>query len=257
MSSASSPFSLNGKTILVTGASSGIGQAIAVGCANQGARVLLLGRDPDRLNISLQMCGTNEKHDTLQLDLNGSKVWPEMLTAFIQQHAPIHGFVHAAGVSPTVPFKILKHDQMVETFQLNVFSAVSIVQAITKNGIKSNDGLSVVMISSVMSEVGEKGKSLYAMTKAALIGLVKSLALEYADKKVRFNAISPSVVNTPLSMKSVYRSDESAMNKIQEQHPLGLGEVDDVANAAIYLLSDASIWVTGTNMIVDGGYLAR
>ncbi len=151
----------------------------------------------------------------------------------------------------------MKKEAILEAFQLNVFSAITLIQAMTKSDIKSPEGMSMVLISSVLSEAGEKGKSLYAMTKAALVAMVKSLALEYADKKIRFNAISPSVVNTPLSLKSEYRKNESSMNYVQEQHPLGLGEVEDVANAAIYLLSDGSRWVTGTNLIVDGGYLAR
>ena len=251
------PFSLIGKTILITGASSGIGQGIAIACANQGSRVLLLGRDRDRLKETVKLCENDCVHGFLSLDLSDEFVIREEFEVFIRQYAPIHGFVHAAGVSPTIPFKVLKEHQVQEAFQLNVFSALWMIQVLTKVGIKSPDGMSMVMISSVMSEVGEKGKSLYAMTKSALVGMVKSLALEYADKKIRFNAISPSVVNTPLSRKSEYRKNEVAMNQVLEQHPLGLGEVEDVSNAAVFLLSPASRWITGENMIVDGGYLAR
>lgn len=249
------PFSLTGKTILITGASSGIGRATAVGCARQGAKVLALGRDNVRLQETLALCGSEELHMALSLDLGDGEAIGNVLE-FLKDHGPIHGFVHAAGISPTVPFKVMKPKQWEEAFQLNVFSAVQLMQLLTKVGIKSPDGMSMVLISSVMSEVGEKGKSLYSMTKSALIGLVKSLALEYADKQIRFNAISPSVVNSPLSEKSLYRSDEAAMQQVLAQHPLGLGDVSDIAHAAIYLLSDASKWVTGTNLVVDGGYLA-
>lgn len=251
------PFSLSGKTILITGASSGIGQGIALACARQGAKVLLLGRDLDRLEYTLKLCENGCDHGVLSLDLGNDLRMKKVLEAFVRTHATIHGFVHAAGVSPTIPFKVMKKDSILEAFQLNVFSAITLIQTITKPGIKSPEGMSMVLISSVLSEAGEKGKSLYAMTKAALVAMVKSLALEYADKKIRFNAISPSVVNTPLSLKSEYRKEESSMNYVHDQHPLGLGEVEDVANAAIYLLSDGSGWVTGTNLIVDGGYLAR
>ena len=252
----SDPFSLVDKTILITGASSGIGQGIAVACAHQGAKVLLLGRDLGRLEETLALCDNGKEHALLSLDFQRTSGWTEALKAFVKANAPINGFVHAAGISPTVPFKVMKKEQVQAAFQLNVFSAIDILQIITKMGIKSPEGMSMVMISSVMSEVGEKGKSLYAMTKAALVAMVKSLALEYADKNIRFNAISPSVVNTPLSGKSEYRKDPSAMKQVEDKHPLGLGEVDDVANAALYLLSDASKWVTGTNMVVDGGYLS-
>ena len=251
------PFSLIGKTILITGASSGIGQGIAIACAGQGAKVLLLGRDADRLKETVKLCENGQDHGFLSLDLRDELQINAELETFLKQHAPIHGFVHAAGVSPTIPFKVLKEYQVQEAFQLNVFSAISMIQVLTKVGIKSSEGMSMVMIASVMSEVGEKGKSLYAMTKSALVGMVKSLALEYADKKIRFNAISPSVVNTPLSRNSEYRKNEAAMKQVLEQHPLGIGEVEDVSNAAVFLLSPASRWITGENMIVDGGYLAK
>lgn len=250
------PFSLEGKTILITGASSGIGQGVAISCAAQGAKLLLLGRDEKRLEETLKVCDNGKEHTWLSLDLQESSNWIEHLNAFLKIHAPIHGFVHAAGISPTIPLRGLKMEGIISAFQLNVFSAVQITQLITKGGIKG-EGMSIVLISSVMSEVGEKGKSLYSMTKAALVAMVKSLALEFADKNIRFNAISPSVVNTPLSMKSEYRKDEDAMRRLNDQHPLGLGEVEDIANATIFLLSPASKWVTGTNLVVDGGYLAR
>lgn len=250
------PFSLVGKTILVSGASSGIGQAIALGCAQQGAKVLLLGRNMERLKETLERCGKGTGHKLLALDFQGTLGWKEELVKFVKENAPIHGFVHAAGISPTIPLKVLRREQIQDTFELNVVSAIEISQIVTKLGVRSSEGMSMVMISSVMSEVGEKGKSLYAMTKAALVALVKSLALEYADRNIRFNAISPSVVNTPLSEKSQYRRDASSMKQVLDKHPLGLGEAEDVANAALYLLSDASKWVTGTNMVVDGGYLS-
>ena len=257
MNSTNNPFSLEGKTILITGASSGIGQGIAIVCAQQGAKVLLLGRNLSRLEETLKLCENGQEHAFLSMDLHEGLIDTNDLHSFVKFHAPIHGFVHAAGISPTIPFKVMKKEQVSAAFQVNLFSAIEIMQQLTKLGIKAPEGMSMVLISSVMSEVGEKGKSLYAMTKSAMIGMVKSLALEYADKKIRFNAISPSVVNTPLSRKSEYRKDELAMKKILDQHPLGLGEIQDIAHSAVFLLSEASRWVTGSNMVVDGGYLAK
>lgn len=251
------PFSLQNKTILITGASSGIGKGIAIACANQGAKLLLLGRDLDRLKETLNLCENGKEHSFLSLDLQDDLNGTNNFQSFVKSHSPIHGFVHAAGMSPTVPFKVMKKEQVLAAFQLNLFSSIEILQQLIKVGIKAPEGMSVLMIASVMSKVGEKGKSLYAMTKSAMIGMVKSLALEYADKKIRFNSISPAVINTPLSSKSEYRKDELAMGKVLDQHPLGLGEVEDIAHAAVYLLSDASRWTTGSNMIVDGGYLAK
>lgn len=250
-------FSLQNKTVLVTGASSGIGRGIAMACAERGAKVLLLGRDLQRLEETRNLCTHSEKHAHMSMDLQEDLESSAELVTFLKAHSPIHGMVHAAGISPTIPLKVMKREQVLAAFQLNVFAALHLIQYLTKVGIKSPNGMSFVLISSVLSEVGEKGKSLYAMTKASLNALAQSLALEYADKQIRFNTISPSVVNTPLSQKSVYRNEEESMKFILDQHPLGLGEISDVANAAIYLLSDGSRWVTGTNLIVDGGYLAR
>ncbi len=120
-----------------------------------------------------------------------------------------------------------------------------------------DSGASIIFVASIMGIVGEVGKTAYAMSKGALIAGVRSLSLELALKKIRVNAISPGVVITPMSSSSFYSKDEERIRKIETLHPLGLGNVDDVANACVYLISDASKWVTGTNLIVDGGYTAR
>jgi len=121
----------------------------------------------------------------------------------------------------------------------------------------SGEYASIIFISSVMGMAGETGKSLYSMTKGALIAGVRSLAIELAPRNIRVNCISPGVVESPMSKNAVYSRNEDALNKIKAFHPLGLGQPEDVANACIYLLSDAAKWVTGTNLIVDGGYLTR
>jgi NAD(P)-dependent dehydrogenase (short-subunit alcohol dehydrogenase family) len=112
-------------------------------------------------------------------------------------------------------------------------------------------------MASVMGMVGEAGKTLYGMTRGALIAAAKSMALEFAPREVRVNSISPGVVETPLSQNSYYSKDEKLLEQVKNQHPLGLGKPGDVANACVYLLSDASRWVTGSNLTIDGGYTAR
>jgi NAD(P)-dependent dehydrogenase (short-subunit alcohol dehydrogenase family) len=251
-------FDLTGKTIMITGASSGIGQTCAMVLSGYGAKLILQGRDIVRLNETKAMCTDSEKHITVSLNFLKEKVEDAFfLDRILKEQAPISGLIYAAGVSPTLPFKTLKKQQIVEVFQLNLFYVIELIQKILKRGIRSENGMSIVLISSVLSETGEKGKSLYGMTKSSLVALVKSLALEYAGNQIRFNAISPGVVNSPLSNNSLYRQNEKSMKAVIEQHPLGLGETEDVANAALYLISDASKWVTGTNLIIDGGYLSR
>ncbi|ERM83974.1 hypothetical protein P872_01555 [Rhodonellum psychrophilum GCM71 = DSM 17998] len=251
-------FDLTGKTIIITGASSGIGQTCAKVLSGHGAKLILHGTDVKRLNETKAMCADSEKHVIISMNfLDEPEKDEAAFDVILKEHAPVYGLIYAAGVSPTLPFKVLKKKQILEAFQINLFSAIDLIQRILKRGVRSENGMSIVLISSVLSETGERGKSLYGMTKSALVALVKSLALEYADNQIRFNAISPGVINTPLSNKSLYRQNEESMKVVSQQHPLGLGETEDVANAALYLISDASKWVTGTNMIVDGGYLSR
>jgi NAD(P)-dependent dehydrogenase (short-subunit alcohol dehydrogenase family) len=150
-----------------------------------------------------------------------------------------------------------KPEKMDEFFHANVHSAINLTRIVTKQSRKSEEGASVVFISSVMGIVGENGKSLYSMTKGALIAGARSLAIELAPRNIRVNCISPGVVESPMSKGAIYSRNEESLNKIRGMHPLGLGRPEDVANASVFLLSDASRWITGTNLIVDGGYLAR
>src|SRR5699024_11904858 len=118
-------------------------------------------------------------------------------------------------------------------------------------------GSSMVFLPSVMGRVGQAGKAIYSLKKAAVLGVSRSMAVELASKGVRINCISPGVVESPMSKSAVYSRNEEARSRIESMHPLGLGKPEDVAHAARYLLSEASNWVTGTNLFVDGGYTAR
>jgi len=245
------------KTILITGASSGIGKACAQKAAEKGASVVLLARDFNRLEETRYELVNPEKHVSIATDLFNEGFELALEQKLTQLERTFHGFVHAAGISPTSPAKLIKHQQIQDCFQLNVFSSLVLTQMLLKPKFKNGNSFSAVYISSVVSEVGEKGKTLYAMSKSAIVGMCKSLAIEYAAKGARFNCVSPAVVETRLSQKSLYRENENAMREVLEKHPLGLGEPEDIAYAVVYLLSDFSKWVTGTNMIVDGGYLAK
>lgn len=247
---------LKDKHILITGASSGIGQAIAVMASQKGARLTLLARDLLALEATRLTLVKPEQHRSISLDLFELD-FTTALESELQALGPFDGLVHAAGMSPTAPLKLLKHQDIARCFQLNVFSALCLSQLLLKPKYRNPKGFSAVYIASVVSEVGERGKIVYSMSKSALVGMSKSLALEYAAKGARFNCISPAVVETPLSQQSHYRKDPLALKAMLNKHPLGFGTPEDVAHAAVYLLSEASKWVTGTNMHVDGGYLAQ
>jgi NAD(P)-dependent dehydrogenase (short-subunit alcohol dehydrogenase family) len=251
------PFSLVGKNIVVTGASSGIGRQTAIICSQMGARVVLIARSVERLNETLLLMQSPENHLVYSIDLAEPSGIESAIKEAVEKLGKLHGLVNAAGISTTLPLKLISNEKLDEFFKTNVYSAVLMSRLFTKQAIVSNEGGSVIMFSSVMGIVGETGKTLYSLTKGALISAAKSMALEFASKKIRFNAISPGVVVTPMSQNAVYSQDEESLNKITALHPLGLGMPDDIANACVYLLSDASRWVTGSNLVVDGGYTAR
>ena len=251
------PFSLTGKNIIITGASSGIGRQTAVACSQMGARVVLIARNTERLNETLALMESPEKHLVYSFDLADLAGIEAAIKEAVEKMGKLHGLVNAAGISTTLPLKLISNDKLDEFFKTNVYSAIQMSKLFTKQANVSNEGGSVIFLSSVMGIVGETGKTLYSLTKGALVSAARSLALEFASKKIRFNSVSPGVVLTPMSQKAVYSQDEESLNKITALHPLGLGMPEDIANACIYLLSDASRWVTGSNLVIDGGYTAR
>jgi len=251
------PFSLEGKTILITGASSGIGRQCSISCSEMGANVILCGRNEDRLNETNKMMFQPDKHVIWATDLTDYEKIETEFKKIVELCGKIYGVVHSAGISTTLPVRMVTPKKMEEFFQTNVYGAINLTRLMTKKANFSECGGSIIFISSVMGIVGEVAKSLYCMTKGALISGSRSLALELADRKIRVNCISPGVVITPMAQKAVYNRDEESLNKITCLHPLGLGSPEDVANACIFLLSEASKWITGTNIVVDGGYTAR
>lgn len=250
------PFSLDGKTILVTGASSGIGRQCAIDCSKMGAKVILGARDEERLAETLsQMEG--EGHLTVAYDLTDTEGMKALVTGIVQQVGQLHGALHCAGISDTLPLKLMKTETIDKFFRTNVYSAIELTREICSIKNVSKEGASIVFFSSIMGCVGESGKSLYSMTKGALIAAARSLACEYAKKNIRFNCVSPGAILTPINANLPHMKDPEKRAILESQHPLGLGECTDVSNACIYLLSDASRWVTGQNLIADGGYTMR
>lgn len=249
------PFSLIGKTIVVTGASSGIGRQCAITCSKMGARVVLIARNEQRLSETLsEMEGDGHKLISADLTefnkLNGIVEWIVAITG------PIDGVVNCAGISATMPLKLMNDAIMDDFFKVNVFSAIELTRHICHIGHVRKEGASIVFLSSVMSVRGERGKSLYSMTKGALVSGVRSLATEYARRAIRFNCISPGAILTPINRDLPHMKNPEARAALEAKHLLGLGQTDDVANACVFLLSDASRWITGQNIIVDGGYTA-
>lgn len=247
-------FKLKNRRIIVTGASSGIGRACAILLSQFDVSVVLVARDQERLGDTLSLL-SGEGHSSYSFDL--SQV--EEIGGFVKENFKniiIDGIIHAAGISPTLPFSVSNHNKLSNTLQLNVIAGFEFTRMLLKLN-KNKNAVSIVFIASVVASAGSKGKSMYAISKGALVAGMKSLAIELADKNIRVNTISPGVVNTPLTKNSEYRKNDKAMNEILSQHPLGIGEPLDIAKAALFLLSDQARWVTGVDLKIDGGYTAK
>lgn len=251
------PFSLDGKVILITGAASGIGRQCAVSCEAMGARLVLFDLNTEGLTETLGMLEGKAEHYLAGIDLTDFEATSQTVAQAVVSCGRISGVLHCAGISTTLPLKMVSPDVLDKFFKVNVYSAYFLTKEVCKMGNLSKEGASIVFFSSVVGSFGESGKSVYGMTKGALLAGAKSLAVELARKNVRVNAVSPGVVVTPINKDLPHIADPERRAALENQHLLGLGETTDVANACIYLLSDASRWVTGTNLFVDGGYTAR
>ena len=248
------PFTLEGKTVLVTGASSGIGRQCAIDCSKMGAKVVAIGRNQERLHAVMEeMSGENACYS---YDLQKLECIKDLVYRVVAEHGLLDGFIHAAGIEVTNPVKLLKVEDYESLYKINCLSAFEIVKNLC--GIKTfNKRGSIVLIASISGVIARKGLSAYAASKGALISVARVMALEMATREVRVNCVSPGTILTPMMREALDSlNEEDKMNRI-DGFPLGIGAVTDISNACIYLLSDASRWVTGQNLIVDGGYTIK
>lgn len=247
------PFSLEGRIIVVTGASSGIGRQVAITCSKMGARIALIGRNVERLEETrTQMEG--EGHVAIGYDLTDLDHQKDLVADIVARLGAIDGLVNCAGISTVLPFKLMTPDKVDDFFKTNVFATIELTRQVLSVKNVNKDGASVIFFSSIMGCVGENAKSLYSLTKGALISGCRSLAIEYAPKHIRLNVVSPGIVETSINRNQPYLADPDKRKATEAKHPLGLGTTDDVANLCVFLLSDASRWITGQNLVIDGGY---
>lgn len=244
-------FTLEGKTILITGASSGIGRGIAVACADAGARCVLVARNRERLDETRSLCRGNN-HLVEVADLSDESSLRELVGRLIE----VDGIVQSAGVNDNhTPLKFITAEFFDRLVAVNVKAPVLLLVAMEKKRLIRKGG-SVVMMSSISSFRAAPAHSLYCLSKGALTAFVKAAALDLAGKRIRVNAIAPGMVNTPMIDFSVVTEEQLAADRAK--YPLKrYGEPADIAGAAVYLLSDASSWVTGQQFVVDGGITIR
>lgn len=241
------PFSLDGKTILITGASSGIGQATAIECAKMGAHVVITGRDAQRLQNTADLIGGEAAQ--VVADLTS----PADLDTLLAALPPLNGAVLCAGNSTTLPLQFGTREKFDDMFDVNFFAPVELLRLMYKKKVLLK-GSSVVLIASIGGTHSfMPGNGVYGASKAALNSVMKYAAREYASRKVRVNSICPGMVDTPLIHRGTITEEQLAEDA--KRYPLGrYGQPEDIANGAIYLLSDASSWLTGHDLVIDGGF---
>jgi NAD(P)-dependent dehydrogenase (short-subunit alcohol dehydrogenase family) len=241
------PFQLNGKTFLVTGASSGIGKEAAIAISKAGGTVVVTGRNLVRLQHTYSSLYGNG-HNSIPADLNNA----EEIDKLVDQLPGLDGVVFSAGITGHLPAKFILEDDISAYFNTNYKAPVLLTSRILKKK-KLNNKASLVFLSSIATKFPYYGGALYGSTKAAIELYSKVLAIELASKGMRSNCISPSFVKTPMVDSAAETISDEVMEKFKKMMPLGFGEPEDVANAIIYLLSDASKWVTGSNLVLGGG----
>lgn len=238
------PFSLSGKVILVTGASSGIGREIAIQTAKSGANLILTGRNTERLNETLSMLGS-DGHLAIAADLSTEAGISQLVGAL----PALDGVVHSAGIIKRVPLKLISEKNLNELMQINFMAPALLTRALYKQKLLREEA-SVVFISSIASSFASLGNIMYMASKGAINSFMKGIAFEFASSGIRANAIQPGMIKTHLSAAI---ADEEIQKDIQ-RYPLGrYGKPEEVAYAVIYLLSDATKWMTGSILTLDGG----
>jgi NAD(P)-dependent dehydrogenase (short-subunit alcohol dehydrogenase family) len=243
------PFHLNGRRILITGASSGIGRQTAISISKMGGSCILTSRNEEELRKTKSMLESGD-HMVIPADLTKDD---ERLSVSMQC-GKLDGLAYCAGNVKSFPIRFLNQSYIDGMMHLNFNAPVLLTAQLLKNK-NINNNAALVYISSISSKFPPKGGSMYGSSKAALESFVITLAKECAGNKIRANSISPGMVRTPLYDRAEEAISKEEMDAHMQRYPLGAGEPEDVANMCVFLLSEASKWITGTNIIMDGGFL--
>lgn len=246
------PFSLLGKTILITGASSGIGAETAIECSNLGASVIVTGRNEQRLQevFSKLDVSFGQEHQMIFADLSNESE----IASLAEKVGFLDGLVNNAGVNRVKPLSFIKREDFEYVFDANVYASLSLSRwLLKKKKLKKNS--SIVFTSSISSQLNAPGRALYASSKAALTSIMRSFAVELADKGIRANSVHPGMVETKLIEENL--SEEEREIDLMSYPLKRYGKPKEIAWAIIYLLSDASSWMTGASLVIDGGRMLK
>lgn len=245
-----------GRWVFVTGASSGLGQAIAAELSAHGCGVILCGRDAGRLEQTAAGLG-GAPHRTLVLDLAQHDAIVPAVQRLRADVGPIYGMCHAAGIVETRPLAANTVDVVRSQLDINLIAGLELARAVCRRDVLATEGGSLLFISSVYGRVGMPGQIGYCATKGAVAAAVRALAVELARRNVRANCISPGLVFTQMTKRSLEMLSAEHVERLKASYPLGPGTPQDVARAAVFLLAPATRWITGADLAVDGGFTAQ
>jgi len=244
----------NEKKILVTGASSGIGRSTAIRLSELGAKLVILGRNKDRLDKTLGEL-TGDGHIAIQFDFVKSSIedYIEIFEKAIGDGVKLDGLVHCAGVATILPLKMINKDKLDECMQINFYSFIELVKQFSRKKYHNIDS-SIVGISSIATKCPAKCQTVYVASKAAINAVVPCLAMELVDKGIRINSVMPASTDTPMLRESYEREPGDKTEGLKMQI-LGMSQPEDIADVIIFLLSDMSRTITGRAIYADGGLL--
>ena len=246
---------LAGKTVVVSGASSGIGRACAIECARAGAQLVLMGRDEQRLEETQGLLGEGD-HRIVRADLEDVEGLEERLKTALRG-CRIDGFISCAGVRQIVPLRSSTPDVFRHALAVNTLGALDLVRMLTSRSLMAPEGGTIVLVSSMATRSGGPGLGAYCASKAALEGAMKALVPELASRKIRINCLLPGHIRGTGMWTEMEGLTPEHVGRLKDRYPLGLGEPSDVARAALFLVSEQSRWITGASLLVDGGYSLR
>lgn len=246
---------LSGRHILVTGASAGIGRATAVLAARLGARVTANGRDPARLAETLALLA-GEGHRAAAFDLSDTDAIPAWMKGQAGAGGPFDGLAHCAGVQVGKPVRAVDRGFFDQILHTNLLSALALARGFRQKGCHPGQG-AMVLVSSVAAEIGQPGNVVYSAAKGGLVSATRGLAMEFLRDGIRVNCVAPAMVETEMMERFRQTTTADQFDAIRAAHPMGFGKPDDVAAGIAFLLSDASRWINGVMLPVDGGYLAK
>lgn len=244
----------NGENILVTGASDGIGKAICLLLNSLGANVIGIARSEDKLKLLKEEMINKEKFIYITRDLSVDiDELPNLVSKIVKEYGKLLGLVHSAGVIEILPLKAITEDKLNQIHNLNFKTGVMLCKGFSDRRNNIGENSSIVLLSSIASLLGYKGLLSYSTSKGAINSLVKSLAVELSQNKIRVNAVSPGHINTELFNQNKEFYSKEFLEELETKYPFGLGEPVYIANLIAFLLSDSSKWITGQNIVIDGG----